>query len=234
MKIRNVIRFVAISFLATATYSVILNTPAFAKEVCFTQYGGGETCVDVEEDGNINVDKKVSKEDKNYENHIQSSTHKFEAEDSVYFKIKVENTGNVDLKNVELKDVLPDFLSYDKMLDGPSPKDKDGSTIKWDLGSLDKGESETIKFVAKVADESYLPVDDKVCLTNVAKAKGEREDNEDKEEDADYANFCIELGDVLGEEAPTELPKAGNSLTLAIAGLTSIVSGAVYKKKFTK
>lgn len=210
--------------------SVVPANKIFAKEICFTQYGGGETCVNVDENAKINVDKKVSDENGNFQDHLKSSVHKFEAGDKVYFKIEVENNGDVDLKDVELKDVLPDFLSFGKMIDGDTPS-KSGKELKWDLGDIKKGESETVKFYADVADEEDLPKDDKICLTNVAKATGKREDNDDKEDDADYSNFCIELGDVLGTESPSKLPKAGGDLTLALAGIVSAASGVLIRKK---
>lgn len=225
MKAKNILTILALAIVANFTFS----TKAVAREICFTQYGGGETCVNVDEDAKIDVDKQVSKNDDNYTDHLKSSTHTFEAGDKVYFKITVKNKGDVDLKNVELKDVLPDFLSFGKMINGDTP-DKSGSTLKWDLGSLKVGESETIKFYANIDEEEDLPTDDKVCLTNVAKATGKRVDNNDKEDDADYSNFCIELGDVLGE-TPSKLPKAGNPITVALAGVVSVISGLIIRKK---
>lgn len=225
MNLKSILPIIGITLFASAFTGSLVS----AKEICFTQYGGGETCVNVDEDAKIDVDKQVSDKDGDYSDHIKSSVHTFSAEDKVYFKITVKNKGDVDLKNVELKDVLPDFLSFSKMIQGDNP-DKDGSTLKWDLGELKVGESETIKFYAKVDSGDNLPVDDKVCLTNVAKAKGERKDNGDKEDDADYSNFCIELGDVLGE-TPSKLPKAGNGLQLAIAGIASIAGGVLIRKR---
>jgi uncharacterized repeat protein (TIGR01451 family) len=218
--------------LAGVVASVVLTGGVAAKEICFTQYGGGETCIEEDEDAKIDVDKKVSDKDGDYENHLKSSVHKFSAGDKVYFKIKVENKGDVDLRHVELKDELPDFVEFYEEIDGDA--DVNGSTVKFDLGSLDKGESKTVRFIAKVVDEDDLPVDDKVCLTNIAKAEGDRKDNDDEEKDSDYANFCIDLPDVLGDETPTQLPKAGAGMSLALAGIASITSGTLYRKRIAK
>lgn len=217
--------------LAGVIASFAISAPVSAKEICFTQYGGGETCIEENEDAKISVDKKVSEKDGDYENHLKSSQHKFSAGDKIYFRIEVTNKGDVDLRDVKLEDNLPDFVEFDKEIDGDA--DVNGSKITFHLGSLDKGESKTVKFRAKVVDEDELPVDDKVCLTNIARAEGEREDNGDEEKDTDYSNFCIDLGDVLGE-TPTQLPKAGTPLNLAIAGFASIISGAVYRKRLVK
>ncbi len=223
-------KIITLSAIAVLAGLVVSNKTVDAKEICFTQYGGGETCVNVDENAEIDVDKKVAEKDGDYTDHLKSSVHTFSAGDKVYFKITVKNKGDVDLKDVTLRDVLPDFLSFGKMIEGDSPS-KSGSELKWELGDLKKGETETVKFYANVDDEEDLPKDDKACLTNVAKATGKRTDNNDKEDDADYSNFCIELGDVLGEEAPTKLPKAGTGLELALAGIVSAASGLLIKRK---
>lgn len=210
--------------LAGIIASTVIASKVSAKEICFTQYGGGETCIEEDENANINVDKKVSEKDGNYEDHLKSSEHKFSAGDKIYFRIEVENKGDVDLVDVKLEDTLPDFVEFDKEIEGSAHLS--GSKITFHLGDLDKGESKTVKFRAKVVDKDKLPVDDKVCLTNVARAEGDRKDNSDEEKDTDYSNFCIELG-----EEPTQLPKAGTPLNLAVAGMVSIIGGGLYRKR---
>jgi len=202
-----------------------------AKEVCFTQYGGGETCVDVKDDSDIDVDKKISKKDDDYKDHIKSSEHKFDSGDKIYFKIKVENTGDVTLKDVDLIDTLPNFVKFEKEIDGDA--DVDGKRVKFDIGTLKPGESQTVKFIVEVVDDEDLPNDDKICVTNIARAEGKREDNNKEENDSDYSNFCIDLPEVKGEK-PTQLPKAGGGITLSILGLFSTISGFVISRKIGK
>jgi len=52
------------------------------------------------------------------------------------FQINVSNTGNVDLTNIVLTDVLPDFLFYDHASE--TPDDIDGQKLSWGPFSLPK------------------------------------------------------------------------------------------------
>ena len=217
---------IALGFLVTTS-------AVSARQVCFTQYGGGETCVNVEDNSDIDVEKLVSKEDvsDSYQDHLKSSDHMFNADDYVYFRIKVKNKGEVDLKDVKVTDILPNFVKYDKTLTDQD-SDVNDNEITYNIGSLNVGKDEVIKIRTKVVDESDLPADDKICVTNVAQAKGYRKDNSKKESDSDYANFCIDLPAVLG--TPTQLPKAGPDATLALIGALVLSTGVVYNRKVAK
>lgn len=213
---------------------LFINTSSVsARQVCFTQYGGGETCVNVEDNSDLDVEKLVSKEDVNdsYKDHLKSSEHMFNAESYVYFRIRVKNKGQVELKDVKVKDVLPNFVKYDKTLTDQSAE-VNGNEITYSVGSLKVGEDKVIKVRTKVVKEADLPADDKICVTNVAEAKGYRKDNDKKESDSDYANFCIDLPAVLG--TPTQLPKAGPESTLAFLGALVLSAGVVYNRKVNK
>ncbi|HHH14084.1 MAG TPA: DUF11 domain-containing protein [candidate division WWE3 bacterium] len=204
----------------------------FAREVCYTQYGGGETCVTVEDNASIDVDKKVSNTDGNYQNHLRSSVYTFNSADSIYFKIIVKNTGEVSLNDVQVKDVLPSFVDYSKVLSGATAS-VSGKEVTFSLGSLDVGEEKEVKFIGKVVEDNELPNDDKVCLTNIASAKGNRSDNGEEQKDVDYANFCIKLPEVLGA-VPTELPKAGVSEWFAALGAMVSSLGMLLKKRLDR
>ncbi|NCT55214.1 hypothetical protein GW755_00030 [bacterium] len=217
---------IALGFLVTTS-------AVSARQVCFTQYGGGETCVNVEDNSDLDVEKLVSKEDisDSYKDHLKSSEHMFNAEDYVYFRIKVKNKGDVDLKDVKVKDVLPNFVKYDKTLTDQD-SDVNGNEVTYNIGSLNVGNDVVIKVRTKVVEEADLPADDKVCITNVAEAKGYRKDNNKKESDSGYANFCIDLPAVLG--TPTQLPKAGPESTLALIGALVLSTGVIYNRKVVK
>ena len=81
----------------------------YAKEICSTQYGGGETCVNVEENSNIRVDKTVyNPSSDSYSDHIKandgSNPYIFKKSEIVKFNIKVENTGKIKQINLSKKD----------------------------------------------------------------------------------------------------------------------------------
>ena len=110
LKISAVLPVVLIASLVSAS-------SVFAKEICYTQYGGGETCVDVPENSNLELDKTIyNPASKQYEDHVKSSggsnPYVFDVNEDINFKITIKNTGDVELKNVDLKDELPYLLKY--------------------------------------------------------------------------------------------------------------------------
>ncbi len=195
-----------------AVFVAIATTMLFAQnaraEKCVTQYGGGKICVS--EDAKLKVEKSVwNPEKKDWQDHIGSKEHKFDANNKIKFRIRVKNTGDVEIKDINLEDHLPSFVKYK---DGDGEGKKDDTRVEFDKFDLKPGESKEFEFTAKVADDGILPKDDNICLTNVAKAEGKRADNDKKEDAIDYANFCIELPKVKGKEAPKALPKTGIDL----------------------
>lgn len=205
----------------TATMSV--NSYALASTECHTQYGGGEVCED--KDAKLKVDKKIyNPKSGDWENNISrkdgSYPYVFEDEETIKFKIVVENTGEVEIRDIRLTDVMPSIIEY-KSGDG----DEDGDKVKFDKFDLEPGEEKSFEFKAKVEWNGIKPKDDDyICVSNVAKAKGERKDNGDDESNADYANFCVEVnGKVLGKESPKKLPTTGpidsNAIMVGLSGL---------------
>ena len=90
---------------------------------------------------NIQITKKV-KENNNW---VDGTT--VYVGDNVEFKLVVENTGDVDLTNVEVVDILPFFLvyNYDANIASSSATDHQ---ITWNLGTLNSGDSRVILFTA--------------------------------------------------------------------------------------
>jgi len=204
---------------------------AEAREICFTQYGGGETCIDESEDSKLKVDKKIyNPKSGDYEDHIKaesgSNPYTFTEGEEIKFKFTVKNDGDVDLVDVEAEDILPSYLKYEG---GDGDENDEGDKIGFDIGDLDVGESKTFEFTAEIADDGILPNDDMVCLTNIVKAEGKRKDHKDEKEEAvDYANFCIDLPEVLGKETIKVLPTTGGlKVTPEQLMIGSIASGLV-------
>ena len=208
--IGNKTLYSAVIALMLAITALFVPSNAQAKRECFTQYGGGETCIEYDEDAKLDVDKKVYNPDtKKYQDHIKKDDHTFEKSDKIKFKITVKNKGDVEIQDIKLVDEMPSILEYSK---GDGDKKNDGRKVEFDKFDLKPGESETFEFSANVVSNGIDPDEDEVCVANVAKAKGERKDNGEKEDDADYANFCIEMqkrGRVLSKKKISSLPKTG-------------------------
>ena len=220
---KNIGLLTLFSAVIALVMAITTGTSAVYAEECFTQYGGGETCVD--EDADLKVDKKIyNPKSKDYENHINrkdgSHPYTFDNDDKIYFTIVVENTGDVKIEDIKLVDVMPSVIEYNSG-DGD---EESGNKVVFDEFDLDPGEEKEFDFSAKVDFGGITPDDDYICVSNVAKAKGDREDNGEEESDTDYANFCIELdGKVLGKESIKHLPKTGFiDPNVALIGVTSL------------
>jgi len=206
---------VGVFVLAIATGIFVMSVgKSYAKISCTTQYGGGETCVNVTEDAKLSVDKTIyNPKSGQYEDHVKSTggsnPYVFGYNETIKFKITVKNTGDVKIKDINMYDALPTFLKYKS---GDGDDRKDGKEVKFEVGDLEPGEEESYIFRAEIENGGISPNSDKICLTNMATAKGEREDNQKDEESVDYSNFCITLGKVLGssKEKITKLPTTGS------------------------
>ena len=97
----------------------------------------------------IDIDKKVSDDDGvTWSNEVD-----VELEDTVRFKITVENDGEVDLTNIKVVDTLPGCLEYADNAD-PTEPSISGNKLTWTFpGPLKPGETIEIEFDAKAIEE---------------------------------------------------------------------------------
>lgn len=117
-----------------------------------------------DEDKTISIDKKIrSIKDDIYVDNIPSTTRIFYQNDVIEFKIKVTNTGDVDLKNITVVDNLPPFL---KLIFYPGTYDSVNNKIEWKIDSLNAGDSQRFLIRAKIDKAQYVNVITKE--TNVA------------------------------------------------------------------
>ncbi len=209
--------------IAIVIFSFTFATISFAKEVCTTQYGGGQTCVNVDEDSDLNIDKTIYNPDhKKYEDHVQASSHVFIAGEEVKFRISVENTGDVTYKKLVITDELPDFVEFVKFTGDDKGKTNDNKTqLTWEFSNFKPKDEVTVEFTAKVVKESLLPDSTgDIQTTNITRVEGTRKDNNEKDNNADYARFYIRLPKVQG--AVTKLPEAGPTSWILAVGLIMV------------
>jgi len=206
---------------------------SYAKEVCTTQYGGGETCVNVDENSKLTIDKTIYNPDHDkYEDHIQADSYVFTAENEVKFRISVENTGDVIYKTLVVTDELPDFVDFVKFTGDDTGSTSDNKRqLTWSFSNFKPGDESTVEFTAKVVKESLLPDSSgDMQTTNIARVEGTRKDNNEKDSNADYSRFYIRLPRVEG--AVTKLPEAGaTSWFLATALIILGLSARKYLNK---
>lgn len=102
---------------------------------------------DDEGEPSIDIDKKVSKDG----GITWSDEVDVELDDTVRFKITVENDGDVDLNYVKITDTLPSCLEYADNADPVEPMIS-GNKLTWIYTFLNVGQKEEIEFDAKAIE----------------------------------------------------------------------------------
>ncbi|OGK25674.1 hypothetical protein A2954_04525 [Candidatus Roizmanbacteria bacterium RIFCSPLOWO2_01_FULL_37_12] len=197
----------AISFLLTTTFVFAGNGPYGQEEPSFS----------------IMVDKLVTKphSTSDFVDNLSPSDERYSPGNDVYFKIKVKNTSDEKLKDVTVRDFLPDFV---KLVDSKGSFNSDTDEITVDAGDLEVDEEKEFVIKVKIVDQDELPSDNGLfCLVNKAQASN------DKSSDEDTAQFCVEKK-VLGvSSVPSAGPEQG--VALILGQLSALGIGVFLKKK---
>lgn len=116
----------------------------------------------------ISIDKKVrSTDDSQYYDNIESSKKTFYENDVVEFQIEVKNIGTQVVYNINVKDMLPKYLS---LVFNPGKFDSDQNIVEWNIDKLEANESKNYLIRAKINNSTKLNVSTK--QTNKAEACG--------------------------------------------------------------
>jgi uncharacterized repeat protein (TIGR01451 family) len=196
----------------------------------------------------VKIDGKVCEEDKpgfKIDKMVQldggkewSETVTAKAGDKVRFRIQFKNTGNTTLKNVIVRDNLPEGMTYVKgstvlynkaNTNGKTLADGIVSKSGINIGSYDKGTEATIYFYATVNTSLKDNCED-TTLTNVVDGWY---NNDTKTTESDTADTKVEgkvCEDEPEEPTPTpELPKTGPvSVISGLVGAASVATAAGY------
>lgn len=123
--------------------------------------------------------------------------------DTVNYRMEINNTGTADLKNVILKDQLPQGMSFVpgtvKILDTNNPSGAyvtDGDKIVTsgiNTGGYNPGTNAIVVFNAKVADNANLPTCGPQTLTNTASAQPEGQNPKSDTADVTTTKDCEEV-----------------------------------------
>ena len=178
------------------------------------QYG------DSESHRQIIVDKKIKSIDQNYwSDNLSSDNILFTAEELVFFKIYVKNTGDETLKNITLIDYIPEYTKY--ILSDGDFKDTENRT-DWTIDQLDPGQEKEYFLRVQVKDSNSLPQGDVLISINKAKVTAES-----GESDEDTAQFPIST-----QILAAKLPEAGGSNLLKIIAAAIVGGIGVIARKF--
>ena len=170
--------------VAQLTSSSINHTREDSADV-FVQ---GKTCTE-----GFTLDKKVRIGSNDFAENITAK-----AGDKVEYRIQFKNTGNVDLKDVVIRDILPSNETYVKgstNLDGKSLADGVITTDGVNIGTVGAGKTVNLYFFVTM-NGSLADICEKVELTNTAKAKY---NNDAKTEKSDTAVVSVDGKDCTDE-----------------------------------
>lgn len=208
--------------LAVIIFAAVAVSPVKADSAQYGQYGPGQP------NQNILIDKMVGKPtvtkggnaEANYVDNYSSSDPRFKPADMVFFRLKVKNTSNTKLVNVQVKDFVPTYI---EPVEGPGSFDSNTRTITFGAGDFNAGEEKTYYLKMKVLDQNKLPSDKGImCIVNKAQAYT------DKAFDDDTAQFCVEKQ----VQGATKVPQAGPEMGIILfAGQLAALATGVYMKK---
>lgn len=152
---KNMNKVILLTFLV----SMFLISPAFANAAgCQPIYGGGKNCTTSKD---IIIDKKIQSADGNFYNSL-GNDERFQENDTLNFQITITNRTKKSLKNLEIKDDLPKFISF---ISGPGVFDLKTNTLSLKLETL--GPNETKKYIVVTRVNS---VDKDKCVINYVSA----------------------------------------------------------------
>ncbi len=203
MKIKNITKKLILTTLALVAVTAFYSKKAYAD--CQSNYGGGETCT---YEKNFEIEKEVRiAGDSDWEDKVAG----VKKGQTVEFRIRVKNTGEVSTNDMEMKDSLPDELNK---IGGS------GLTENWD----DFGEGTTKEFIiqVKVDDSEFDRTGDfEKCVVNEAKVY-----QDENSQGSDTATVCYGSGEI------TELPKTavGSTIVLTVFGTVLIGLGLFFRK----
>lgn len=166
------------------------------------------------------IDKEVKPVDwEGWSDHLSASKVSFTAEDKVDFRIIVKNSGDEELKNINVIDYLPDYVNFVTCSDNCS---QDNKEIKWHFDKLNAGEEKHLTLQAQVVKSEDLEDKGLFCITNWSKATADG-----GLVDENGSQFCIDTR-ILGAEV---LPEAGINLLWPITALSALIIGLFKKIK---
>lgn len=198
--------------LMTALITIFSSKAAFAR--CEQQYGGGETCYE----GELRLDKVVKNPSSGiYVDNLYSSDPNFSADQDVWFRLTIKNTGSDDLNDVEVKDKFPNYVLF---VSGPGSWNDSEKTLSWTIDHLSPNESKDYEIKGRIVSEGSLPNNSGTyCVTNYGEAK------KDNKIASDTSQLCISKK-VLGMAI---MPPTGANLILTMILLVSFLTFGVYR-----
>lgn len=226
-----------ITLATIVSASVLMSSPAIAgtgtygstTTVCQPTYGGN-TC----ENNKLLINKKVADPatmtkggTPTFTDNLSVNDDKYSAGQTVTFQIVVTNTGDNDLTNVAVKDVLPAYLTASNNTNSGWNFDSNSKTLSTTINSLKKGESKTFTLTAVVVSSSQLPSgQDVTCVINQSFASVNDMNVQDN------AQLCIQKSMTVFPTPVTKTtPKTGSEMLTLVGLIPSAIGGLLLRKR---
>lgn len=150
---------------------------------------------------------------------LSPSDPRFTPGDVVTFQLKIKNTADALLDNVEVTDILTPSV---ELVSGASLRTDGTAVIK--VGSLAPNEEKSFTLKVRVKSQDKLPQDKGIiCEVNKAKVSANGASDEDS------AQFCIEKQVVGVKQVPSTGPELG--IVLFAGELATLTAGIYLKRK---
>ncbi len=216
---------------------MLLASSALANTSCQTIYGGGETCITT---GNLILNKTVQNPQNGlYVENLNINDPRYSPNQTVSFQITIRNTENAVLSKVEVKDILPQYVTF---VSGPGSYDANTNTVTFEIKDFPKNEAKTYTIQGKIADTSKFPFTEGVtCVVNQSIMNVSNGQSAQ-----DNAQFCIQTkvsvtptpvittkGGLPVYPAPkiASTPSTGPEMLPLLALVPSAITGFILRKK---
>jgi len=209
-----------LTFLFLIVAPVANASGQYGNSTCQVVYGGGVYGTDsCPTNVKFGINKLIQNPTNGQEfvENLTLSDARFKQGDNIVFQIKVKNTGDTTLQNIEVVDTLPESLTF---VSGPGKYDASTRKLVINIDSLNAG-NEAIYFInAKVVTSSSS------CATNEVIAKTSSLMAEDS------SNFCLETSvtEVKPKVMLKTIPQTGPESVL-IATLPALLGAGVYLRR---
>lgn len=203
--------YIFIELLSSLLFSGSLASSAFASTLnedprlnsavdlvsqpsCQPIYGGGENCAQTE---NITINKTVQNpRTLKYVDNLDTNDPKYNPDQTVLFQITVKNTSKASIKNIEVKDRLPQYV--DCASGGAGQCNNAAKIIAFRIDNLNANETKSFTLKGKIVSKSNLPQGkETICLINQAVATQKQQNSQDN------ARFCINKNQAFSAITPS-------------------------------
>lgn len=160
-----------------------------------------------------------------YVENLGADKDRFNPGQQIKFQIKVTNTGNTKLEDIEVRDTLPPYIEF---VTGFGKFDANTKVLTFTISNLEANETKTLDLTAKIVDANKLPGDQGVvCTVNHVSAQSSGNMSEDN------SQFCIQKK-VLGVMSLPKIvttPATGPEMVPLLGLIPGALGGLMLRKK---